>query len=330
MSNDIATIKSANLPAAMLEAFKEDYADDLSGGVQGGFPVIGFKGKVWAVKAKGEVHKLMHNGDPVPSMRVVMLRSNPQLSKVYYINAYTEGDDAAPDCSSNNGVTPDPDSPNKQHGDCASCPHNVWGSRTTEAGTKAKACSDSRRLAVVPASNIRNEALGGAMLLRIPPASLGNLVSYGDQLKAANVPYFAVATKLSFDVDCAYPKIKFEYDADITAKLDTNDATAIMEMRESGEVARILVETEVTAAPDAPRQQGHVDEVADEVEPEPFRADPEPVAEVKPKPKAKAKAKPKAKVTAAPEPAEEVQHTAAVEDIDTGSDIDSLVNGLLG
>jgi hypothetical protein len=99
-------------------------------------------------------------GQPLFSLDVVLLKANPQLSKLYYSKAYAEGDDGAPDCSSANGITPDSGVPNPQSASCAGCPQNVWGSKITPQGTKTKACADMRRLAVVPERDIACQTWG--------------------------------------------------------------------------------------------------------------------------------------------------------------------------
>ena len=93
---------------------------------------------------------------------------------------------------------------------CAGCPQNAWGSRITPAGKKAKACADSKRVAVSPLGDIRNEAFGGPMMLRVPAASLVDFANYGDGMDARGYQYYAVGTKMSFDSAEVYPKLVFE------------------------------------------------------------------------------------------------------------------------
>lgn len=184
----------------------EQQADDLSGGVSVGFPVLSIKGKVFHIKQSGEAELVTSPGtdDPAPSLEVVLLKANPNISKVYYPNGYVDGADEKPTCYSNNGVQPESDSEELQSSSCAKCPHNQWGSRITDDGRKGKACSDSRRVAVAPAGDV-----GNAMLLRVPAASLKPLREYGIALNKRGVPYQAVITKLSFDHTVAHPLLKF-------------------------------------------------------------------------------------------------------------------------
>ena len=214
--------------------------DDLSAGVQTGFGIVGYKGKVWSTRYRGSEDVMMReDGDgPRNSIEVVILKASSHVSKIWYQNGYIEGSTAAPDCFSTNGVVPDPGSKTKQSNTCATCPMNAWGSRITPAGKQGKACSDSKRLAVVPLHNIPNEGLGGPMLLRVPAASLRDLAGYGEKMQALGYPYYSIGTRVSFDAAEAYPKFVFG----AIRPLSDAEADKVLEMRDSPAVARILAE----------------------------------------------------------------------------------------
>ena len=239
MSTNIIPIKTINMPTiAGAFGYQES---DLTEGAALGFPVLTYRGKVWRVNHKGDSTALLTpDKDPIPSVRVILLRANSHLSKIFYEKSYTEGDSDAPDCFSMNGTAPDSASTKPQCKTCAACPQAAWGSKMSDDGKEMKACTDSRRLVVVPSNDIANEGLGGPMLLRVPAASLGNLVTYDNLLKKANAAYFGVATKVSFDMEAAYPKLVFEYDGPATERLNEEHAKLIIEMRESPEALRIL------------------------------------------------------------------------------------------
>ena len=220
-----------------------DEPDDnkLGAGITTGYPILRIKGKVWAISHGGnEPHVLMRaDGDgPRNSIEVVILDASQYVSKVWYENGYVEGSTDAPDCFSATGVVPDSSSAKKQSNVCASCPQNAWGSKITPAGKKARACSDSKRLAVAPLGDIRNEAFGGPMLLRVPGASLEAIKAYSEQLKAFGHKYFTVGTRMSFDPNEAYPKIVLEP----TGGLNDDQALIVKELRESSVVQAILAE----------------------------------------------------------------------------------------
>jgi hypothetical protein len=220
--------------------------DDLSAGVNTGFGIVGYKGKVWSIRKGGTDTPLMRpDGDgPRNSIEVVVLKASQHVSKIWYKDGYVEGSTASPDCYSTNGVTPDAGSKNRQHTNCAACPMNQWGSRITPAGKQGKQCSDSKRIAVAPLGDIKNEAFGGPMLLRVPAASLKDLASYGTKIQALGYPYYAVGTRMAFDAAEAYPKFVFG----AIRPLTDAEADLVLEMRDDRQVATILAEGSEAAA----------------------------------------------------------------------------------
>lgn len=243
MSNNV-------IPFEMPKSLSTEMADlfggvknDLSEGVADSFAVVSFKGKVWRVKWRGEEQIVKNaDGDPSASLVAVIVKGSPQISKIYYPGAYNEGDADAPDCFSIDGVKPDPGAANAQAPTCASCPKNIWGSKITEQGNKTKACSDSRRIAIVPYPDLKNESFGGPLLLRVPPASLQELKSYGESLEAVGAPYQAVITKITFDMELAYPKLKFQ----AIKALTMDEAKVVHEVMNSDVIDRMLAEAPIS------------------------------------------------------------------------------------
>jgi hypothetical protein len=202
---------------------------------------MGYKGKVWSTRFGGVDTPLMReDGDGARgSIEVVIVKAAAPISKIFYKGGYVEGSTAAPDCWSASGVAPDGSVQNKVHATCADCPMNAWGSRVTEAGKQGKACADSRRIAVVPVADIDNELFGGPMLLRIPAASLKDLKAYGDLLNSYQYPYYACATRISFDPKEAYPKFVFN----AIRPLTDDEGRKIMALRDDKRVATVLNES---------------------------------------------------------------------------------------
>ena len=238
--------------------------DELGAGVASSYGVMGYKGKVWSTRFGGVDTPLMReDGDGARgSIEVVIVKAAAPISKIFYKGGYVEGSTAAPDCWSASGMAPDGSVQNKVHTTCADCPMNAWGSRVTEAGKQGKACADSRRIAVVPVADIDNELFGGPMLLRVPAASLKDLKAYGDLLNSYQYPYYAVATRISFDPKEAYPKFVFT----AIRPLDDAEGRKIMALRDDKRVATVLNESSdqrVAAAapaaasvPSSPFEQG--------------------------------------------------------------------------
>jgi hypothetical protein len=250
------------------------------GGVSGGFPIISIKGKVFTRVAGDEREIIMKKdedgeGGPASSINVVILKQNPALSKVFYAGKYSEGSDEKPTCYSNNGLTPEDDSEEKQASKCSVCPHNQWGSRITDSGGKGKACADSRRIAVAALGLINDP-----MLMRVPAASLKQIDQYGDSLVKRQVPYQLVVTKIGFDYSVAHPALTFKP----VGMVDETTADQIAEMLNEPVIDRILGLTpsivnlaqiakaeraeDPPAKTEAPVKAEKVAEPAEEVDPE--------------------------------------------------------------
>lgn len=290
MSN-IVKFEQASVPAHLASLFP--VANDLSANVGGGgFPVLSLKGKVWTVVRGKDDRTVITNdeGDPRSSIEVVIVKANPHISKIYYDKGYTDGSDAKPTCFSNDGIAPAADVESPQAKKCAICPHNQWGSKISENGSKLKSCSDSRRIAVAPAGDLKDP-----MLLRIPAASLKPLGEYGEMFARKGVPYQAAVTRVSFDPTQASPKLLFKFER----FLDADDAVTVREVMESQTVASIIGEGSAATDSDAPEAPAPVAKVAapkpavKKVEPKPAPVEVEAEEEPAPAPKAaKAKAAP--------------------------------------
>lgn len=90
-------------------------------------------------------------------LNVVIVNASPAVSRIFYSKPWSpEAEPTAPDCFSNDGRTPDPQSANRQADRCDSCPMNIKGSGQGQS----KACRYSRRLAVVLEDDF-NTALEG-------------------------------------------------------------------------------------------------------------------------------------------------------------------------
>jgi hypothetical protein len=225
-------------PSSRVAGLKVD--DDLQAGLAGGFGIVGIKGKAWHIRHRSQSITLMReDGDgPRNSIEVVVVKAATPLQKTFYANGYEQGSDAAPDCFSMNGVTPDVSVPvdKRVNPTCANCPKAAWGSKITDAGKKAKACTDSRRLAIVPDRDLKNEMFGGPMLLRVPAASLDGLAKMDEMMKKMGFPICTYVTKISFDPQAEFPKLVFTP----ARPLSDDEVDTIMGMRETAQVGHII------------------------------------------------------------------------------------------
>lgn len=116
------------------------------------------------------------DGDGVQWVRVLVVDVNPNMSKLYYKEAYTGNPDDAspPTCWSDDGVLPAANVNEKQCDRCDICERNKWGSKISQTGAQRKQCDDYLKVAVkIPAHSMED-----IYLLRIPPASLKNWYAY--------------------------------------------------------------------------------------------------------------------------------------------------------
>lgn len=244
-----------NMPGQLSSKFAPatpGQSGDLAGGITGGYGLIGYRGKVWSIRYKNNEQQLMRDdGDgPRGSIDVVIIKANPHLSKNWYENGYVEGSNAPPDCSSANGIIPDPNVPKKQSNVCKTCPKNAWGSATGGSG-KGKACGDHRRMAVAPLGDLKNEAYGGALLLRCPAASLQDLAAFSQKLEQLGYPYYAVGVKIGFDPQESFPKFTFT----AIRPLTDDEADIVLAHQKSPEVQRVISEEMPDEAAIAAAQQ---------------------------------------------------------------------------
>jgi chemotaxis protein histidine kinase CheA len=233
MSFDLIPFESANLPIITDPSLLEEFGT----GQKRGFPVISIMGKVFSVSRNGtkEMLKVPGSNAPASALQVVVVRSNPGLTKVFYTKKYVEGSTEKPDCYSSDGQAPASDAQSPQSKSCQTCVHNQWGSRITESGKKAKSCSDVKRLAVAPLGSLED-----AMMLRIPAMSLAAWDTYVDTLKRRGMVPTMVATEVSFDYSVAYPALVFKP----IGVLPTEIQAQVRELRES-EVVRSIVDASV-------------------------------------------------------------------------------------
>lgn len=247
---EVAQFTGGKVPQKLKDVFGGDNTD-LSSGVRGGYSVLSIRGSRWHVKVgDDETTVTNEDGDAVGSLRLVLLKASPNVSKNYYSKNYEEGSSEGPTCWSIDGVRPDPGA-DKQADSCAVCPKNVFGSRITETGTKAKACADSRRVAVIPEGDFKNDVYGGPMLLRVPASSLSNLATYGKKMDKQGFPYNTIITRVSFDHSVAFPKLEFN----AVRPLNDEEADEIIQLLNdpefSGKIEAVLAkDLEVVAVDD--------------------------------------------------------------------------------
>jgi len=312
--NDIVAAQ-AQLPAHLQGVVGQEVFDEWAGGVQSGFPVISYRGKVWRVRKSGDEEMHVDNeGNALPTIEVVLLKSNERPSKTCYDSGYTEGDQAKPACWSSDGIRPDSGVPVKKSPLCAPCPMNVWGSKTTEQGKPSRQCQDVRRCAVAFVYQLEEVAAGtrkiedvDILLLRVPPASLNPLKDYAETvLKPKGIPPYVLSTKIGFDADVAYPRFTFKG----ARFLNEQEFEAASALRSGDEAKRVLNESQEHVEEGTTEGAGQVAGAAQPQQTPPPSA-PAPASKAKPVPVTEDEPPRAADIEAAAAQAEEVDDIAA-------------------
>ena len=304
MSNEMI-LSQGNLPAHLQQAQTLGTNEFAAGVGQGQvLPVLSIRGKEFRLRFQGQERSISESR----SIDLIFVRARPHVSKRFYLKGYEGGSVDAPDCASTDGVKPDAGD-NKQCDTCAMCPHNQFGSRITPSGKKGKACSDYKRMVVIPFVN--GQPLAQPCILDIPATSLKSpqghrgeelfLREFMGMLDRHNVPVQGVITTASF-TSAEYPQLHFK----VKEYAEESLFNMAMEARDDDEVVTAL--SAVMAEPTGPVQQtadplpaekpAHLQqaEVAPEPQPEPVqKAEPkreEPKAAPAPEPEAPAAEKP--------------------------------------
>jgi hypothetical protein len=127
--------------------------------------------------------------------------------KTYYDEDYDEDNPVPPACfalkPNAKNIAPHADSPEAQAETCAECWANEWGS----GRGRGKACSDKNRLAL-----LHVDVLDELVMLEVPVTSGAAFNKYiGGLTKAAELPSYAVVTRLTMDDHADYQKLIFEF-----------------------------------------------------------------------------------------------------------------------
>jgi hypothetical protein len=223
MARNLIPIEQArNLaPAKMRERMAQGTAltNRFADNVADAFPRLSIKGKVFRIIIEGrELIARDQSGHALAYLDVVLVNASAQLAKTYYTKGFVDGDQNPPDCWSLDSIRPDPSVPNKVNPTCPDCPMNAFGSRVTPDGKAAKACSDSRRIAVSLPHELADPGNAPTvLLLRVPQSSLKNMRNYTmDTLARNGFEPGGCVTRLSFDLSVAFPKLQFEFVSPVT------------------------------------------------------------------------------------------------------------------
>jgi hypothetical protein len=241
--------------AGAFAALGDPNEDSLSAGIGASYGVIGYRGKNWTLRYRGETYPFVRadDGSPLPFIDVIILRSSSVRSKSYYPGPFNPNEVDAhkrPTCASIDGVRPDADVLQKQSDSCGLCPRNVFKTNP-ENGRRFRECSDYKRLAVLIMPSMTRVFFGGQPLLepvflRVPAASLNDLATFGDTLSGQGYHYCSYVTRVSFVPDQAHPQFSFK----AVQLLTDAEAPVALPLRDDPVAIRITGEDQIgTNAP---------------------------------------------------------------------------------
>lgn len=206
------TSPNSQLPAylqASLAAHKPSTDSASMATAQNSVPRLSLRAKVFRfMEGQDEVYK---NKDQI-EVYIVGVEPGPGLfTKTWYAKPYAGSDSAGepPDCSSADGLRPDPWINQPVSPDCKGCPKNQFGSATSRKGKPAKACADSKRLMIARA-DVGNPITDKLYTEQVPVSSLEALATFGKGLQSMGVEPWMVRTKQIFVEDAEFPELKFE------------------------------------------------------------------------------------------------------------------------
>ena len=249
MSN-VSIFSASKVPAFARNNELSDTARALTGG-----GAAGATGK--RISIKGGVFRLIDGGKELAAiderhLDVVIIKAAPEVSRQFYAAAYNTDTVSAPDCTSNDGKTPDASSKNKQAETCMACPQNQAGS----GQGNSRACRYLQRMAVVLANDIE----GSVMQLTLPATSIFGkeqgdkraLQAYARYLAAQNPPVNPeqIVTRMKFDTTSEAPKLLFA----ATRWLTDDEYDTVQTQAETDEAKKAIAASSASAPAAAPLQ----------------------------------------------------------------------------
>lgn len=223
-------------------AFLDPTSESLAEGIGQSYGVIGYKGKVWSLRYRGEKHVMVRpdDGTPAAYVDVIILGQARHKSKSYYKKYDPAGgsEGERPICASADGIVPDLDVTAKQCDTCALCPRNVRKPDPT-TGQMVRECSDFKRLAVLTLPNVSKALLGEPLMepvfLRVPAGSLSSLAVLGETMANQGWHFSSFITRITFNPEKSWPEMVFRPLQGLT----DNEAPIIKDLRMDPLVERI-------------------------------------------------------------------------------------------
>jgi hypothetical protein len=180
---------------------------------------------------------VQYAGQAVAGNKLDVIAIDSIYENTYYTADYDPDSPASPVCFAfaheEGDLKPHPDSVEPQHSSCKGCPQNEFG--TAERG-RGKACKNSRRLALLPASPLAADALGTAEVafMKLPVTSVKNWGQYVNTLATMEKrPPFAVVTTIGSVPDT---KTQFKITFDKKALINDGEILDVLVKRQEGQM----------------------------------------------------------------------------------------------
>lgn len=167
------------------------------------------------ISIEGGVFRMLVGGKEIAkvddrSMNMIIVRNAATNNRSYYKAGYVPGQKAtAPDCWSEDAVSPSNRVKEPQSTACATCPQNIKGSGTNG---ESRACRYFRRTAVMLDNDIGGDiyslTLSAQSIFGDDPAKMG-FQQFARYLAGFGLNVNSVVAKLKFDTDVGTPKLMF-------------------------------------------------------------------------------------------------------------------------
>lgn len=256
--NELAVINSAELPA--ITPNKEDMQfimeelSDMDRLPYGTVKIAAGGANVYQVFEPGD-----EDCDSQKDFEGVIIMSHK--SNGYWPSAFG-GENSAPDCSSNDGVT-GIDAASGECRSCETCPYNQYGSAIGQNGAagRGKACKNMRRLYIMRRGDIF------PMVMTLPPTALGAYDKYRTKILMSRKKMMSVMTRFTLRTDKNADGIKFSVPVfEAVGCLNPSEASAVAAYAASFQASAARVSV---TADDATAAQNAQFTPTDEAFPEP-------------------------------------------------------------
>lgn len=141
----------------------------------------------------------------MPGDKIECVIVDSVLHNKYFDTPYNANKVVPPKCYAfareTENLAPTEECEDKQSEDCLGCPQNEWGSSGT--GTRGKACTNSRRLWLLPADVVNSpDKIAKVSFLQcdLPVTSVINFSKFVTDLASSGLPPFAVIAEISVKV----------------------------------------------------------------------------------------------------------------------------------